>query len=155
MLRFRLEVGSSAGRLAMAIRKIRDVIRRDEIYQLSQQDTVRNAADLMKARKCGSVLVTAGDALIGIFTERDVVFRVVAEGRDPQATKLGEVMTANPVTVGPQEPAISALRLMEDSGFRHLPVVEDGRILGVVSRRDFAGEDKARLEDERRIWEKV
>ena len=64
-------------------------------------------------------------------------------------------MTANPMTVGPQEPAISALRLMEDSGFRHLPVVDDGRILGVVSRRDFAGEDKARLEDERRIWEKV
>ena len=139
----------------MAIRRIRDVIRRDEIYQLSQQDTVRGAADLMKARKCGSVLITAGDALVGIFTERDVVFRVVAEGRDPTKTKLGEVMTANPVTVGPQEPAISALRLMEDSGFRHLPVVDDGRILGVVSRRDFAGEDKARLEDERRIWEKV
>ena len=139
----------------MAIRRIRDVIRRDEIYQLSQQDTVRGAADLMKARKCGSVLITAGDALVGIFTERDVVFRVVAEGRDPAKTKLGEVMTANPITVGPQEPAISALRLMEDSGFRHLPVVEDGRILGVVSRRDFAGEDKARLEDERRIWEKV
>jgi CBS domain-containing protein len=139
----------------MAIRKIRDVIRRNEIYQLSQQDTVRAAADLMKARKCGSVLITAGDVLIGIFTERDVVFRVVAEGRDPAKTRLGEVMTANPVTVGPHEPAISALRLMEDSGFRHLPVVEDGRILGVVSRRDFAGEDKVRLEDERRIWEKV
>jgi CBS domain-containing protein len=139
----------------MAIRRIRDVIRRDEIYQLSQQDTVRSAADLMKARKCGSVLVTAGDALVGIFTERDVVFRVVAEGHDPNQTRLGAVMTANPVTVGPHEPAISALRLMEDSGFRHLPVVEDGRILGVVSRRDFAGEDKARLEDERRIWEKV
>ena len=139
----------------MAIRRIRDVIRRDEIYQLSQQDTVRSAADLMKARKCGSVLITAGDVLIGIFTERDVVFRVVAEGHDPNQTRLGAVMTANPVTVGPQEPAISALRLMEDSGFRHLPVVEEGRILGVVSRRDFAGEDKARLEDERRIWEKV
>ena len=139
----------------MAIRKIRDVIRRDEIYQLSQHDTVRGAADLMKARKCGSVLITAGDALVGIFTERDVVFRVVAEGRDPAKTRLGEVMTANPVTVGPHEPAISALRLMEDSGFRHLPVVDDGRILGVVSRRDFAGEDKARLEDERHIWEKV
>ena len=139
----------------MAIRRIRDVIRRDEIYQLSQQDTVRGAADLMKARKCGSVLITAGDALIGIFTERDVVFRVVAEGRDPAKTRLGEVMTANPITIGPQEPAISALRLMEDSGFRHLPVVDDGRILGVVSRRDFAGEDTARLEQERRIWEKV
>jgi CBS domain-containing protein len=139
----------------MAIRKIKDMIRRDEIYHLAQQDTVRAAADLMKARKCGSVLITAGDALVGIFTERDVVFRVVAEGRDPAKTKLGEVMTANPMTVGPQEPAISALRLMEDSGFRHLPVVDDGRILGVVSRRDFAGEDKARLEDERRIWEKV
>lgn len=139
----------------MAIRKIKDMIRRDEIYHLAQQDTVRAAADLMKARKCGSVLITAGDALVGIFTERDVVFRVVAEGRDPAKTKLGEVMTANPITVGPQEPAISALRLMEDSGFRHLPVVDDGRILGVVSRRDFAGEDKARLEDERRIWEKV
>ncbi len=139
----------------MATRKIRDIIRRDEIYQLAQADTVRSAADLMKARKCGSVLITAGDALVGIFTERDVVFRVVAEGRDPEKTKLGEVMTANPQTVGPQESAISALRLMEDAGFRHLPVVEDGRILGVVSRRDFAGVDKARLEDERRIWEKV
>jgi CBS domain-containing protein len=139
----------------MAIRRIKDVIRRDEIYHLSQQDTVRAAADLMKARKCGSVLITAGEALIGIFTERDVVFRVVAEGRDPTKTRLSEVMTANPVTVAPHEPAISALRLMEDSGFRHLPVVDDGRILGVVSRRDFAGEDKARLEDERHIWEKV
>jgi len=131
------------------------VIRRDEIYQLSQQDSVRSAADLMKARKCGSVLITAGDALVGIFTERDIVFRVVAEGRDPEKTRLGEVMTANPQTIGPHEPAIGALRLMEDAGFRHLPVVEDGRILGVVSRRDFSGLDKARLEDERRIWEKV
>lgn len=139
----------------MAHRRIRDVIQRDEIYQLGPQDTVRSAADLMKARRCGSVLVTAGNALVGIVTERDVVFRVVAEGRDPERTRLVEVMTANPVSVGPHEPAISALRLMEDAGFRHLPVVEHGRILGVVSRRDFAGEDKARLEDERHLWERV
>jgi CBS domain-containing protein len=84
-----------------------------------------------------------------------MVNRVVAEGRDPDSTTLAEVMTANPDTIAPQATAIDALRRMQDGGYRHLPVVERGRLVGIVSRRDFFGMEKARLDDESGFWEKI
>jgi CBS domain-containing protein len=80
---------------------------------------------------------------------------VVAEGRDPDETVLREIMTPDPDSVSSDTTAIEALRLMQDGGYRHLPVVDDGEVLGVVSRRDFHGVEKARLDDETALWERI
>jgi CBS domain-containing protein len=78
---------------------------------------------------------------------------VLAAGKDASATKLVEVMTPDPVTMPPEKTAIDALRLMWDGGFRHVPVVKDGKLLGVVSRGDFKGAEQDRLDEERELWE--
>ena len=109
----------------------------------------------MRERHVGAVLVTTDGHLDGIFTERDMVNRVVAEGRDPDRTTLAEVMTADPDTIAPTTTAIEALRLMNDGGYRHLPIVERGRVVGIVSRRDFHGDEKARLDDESDLWKRI
>ena len=81
------------------------------------------------------------DEKIGIFTERDALFRVLAAARDPATTTVGEVMTPQPQTMHPDEPFVRALRVMFENRFRHLPVVEFGRPLGIVSVRDALDED--------------
>jgi len=78
---------------------------------------------------------------------------VLAEGLDAVTTRLAEVMTPNPTTLSPEQTAIDALRLMWDAGFRHVPLVRNGKILGVVSRGDFKGFEYTRHEDERDLWE--
>jgi CBS domain-containing protein len=134
---------------------IPDVIRDQEPVHLADGATVREAAKLMRLRNVGSMLVIEQGRLDGILTERDVVQRVVAAGRDPDQTRLEEVMTRNPDTIGPEATALDALRLMQDGGYRHLPVVDQGRVLAVVSRRDFLGAEKARLDDETAVWERI
>ena len=79
------------------------------------------------------------DRLEGIFSERDAVFRVLAEGLDPGQTRLDQMMTREPMTLGPETTAVDALRLMSEIGFRHLPIVEAGQVQGVFSLRDFVG----------------
>src|SRR5262245_37065225 len=123
--------------------------------QLPSSATVREAAQKMRNRHVGAVLVVSGERLEGIFTERDVVNRVVAEGLDPDGTTLATVMTTNPDTIAPTDTAITALRRMQDGGYRHLPVVDRGHLVGIVSRRDFDGDEKARLDTETKLWERV
>jgi CBS domain-containing protein len=74
---------------------------------------------------------------------------------DPVTTALSKIMTANPDTIEFDELAIKGLRMMEDGGYRHLPVTRGGRIIGIVSRSDFPGDEKAELEIERHYWEAV
>ena len=95
----------------------------------------------MKQHNVGALLVVDHTRLIGIFTERDALFRLLAEGRDPHTTRLSDVMTAQPQTIHPDEPFLRALRMMHEGKFRHLPVVEFDRPLGVVSVRDALDED--------------
>ena len=121
------------------MRSIRDVIKRRDIVRLTGDVSVREACRLMAENRVGALLVMAGDDLLGIFTERDALNRVLAAGLDADATAVTEVMTANPVTLAPDAAAIDALRLMHDIGFRHLPVVEEGHVYGVISVRDFIG----------------
>lgn len=137
------------------LRRVADIMKDGDVVALPPTATVDEAARLMKAKRCGSVLVTVDDSLKGIFTERDVVNRVVAERLDPVATTLGQVMTEKPDVVEPDTLAVDALRMMEDGGYRHLPVVRGHKILGVVSRRDFYGEEKAEVEKERHYWERI
>jgi CBS domain-containing protein len=102
----------------------------------------------MWERRVGSVLVVdEHQRLRGIFTGRDAV-RTLGEGNDPSKTLLSHAMTPDPVTVQPQSRAIDALRVMNDGGFRHVPVLDEGRIWGVVSRGDFSGVEIDRLEEE-------
>jgi CBS domain-containing protein len=111
----------------------------------------------MSDRHFGAVLVTEKHGrLIGIFTGRDAVCRVLAAGKSPVKTRLGDVMTASPVTMSPDRTVIEALRLMWDGGFRHVPVViDDDKLVGVVSRGDFKGLEQSRLEEERDLWERL
>ena len=136
------------------MRKLSDVILDQKPLTLRETATVQSACAAMRDARAGSVVVTdAAGRLTGIFTGRDAVVRVLAEGRDAATTPLGEVMTRAPMTLKPEQSAIDALRLMWDGGFRHVPLVRDGRILGVVSRGDFKGLEFGRHEDERDLWE--
>jgi CBS domain-containing protein len=96
---------------------------------------VAKAAQRMAAKNVGAILVIEEGRLVGIFTERDVVFRVVAPGLDARKTRISEVMTPDPVTIHPDKPFGSALVIMHREGFRHLPVVSDGKAVGIVSAR--------------------
>lgn len=98
--------------------------------------TVFQAVQEMYDRKVGSVLVIEGGRLIGIFTERDVLWRVVAAELDPKTTPLSQVMTRNPITVGPDTPIQCVMDVFTEKRFRHLPVVHDGRLLGLISIGD-------------------
>ena len=121
----------------MVRRIIPDVVRNQELVQLASEASVREAARQMAQRHVGAALVIDGDRLVGIFTERDLLNRVVAHDLDPGKTRLVDVMTREPATVAPGQRAVDALHLMHEGGFRHLPVVERGRVRGIVSLRDF------------------
>ena len=123
----------------MTERTIREIIQGQEPVTASATMTVSEAARLMKERNVGALMVVDERKLVGVFTERDGLFRVLAEGRTGDATALGEVMTRNPQTIGADKPFLHALQLMHEGGFRHLPVVEDERLLGIVSVRDALG----------------
>ena len=139
----------------MTNRKLADIVRDQKLRMLGEQASVQDACRCMWENRAGSVLVVDTEQrLIGIFTGRDAV-RALAEGRSAEATPLAHAMTRNPVTTGPTVHAIDALRQMSDRGFRHLPVVKDGNILGVVSRGDFKGMELDRLDDDDHLWECV
>ncbi|HUB13641.1 MAG TPA: CBS domain-containing protein [Acetobacteraceae bacterium] len=135
-------------------REMSEIIRHQDPLKLSPDATVQEACKRMHARKVGAVLVTNERShLLGIFTGRDAV-RVLAQGKEP-ATRLKDVMTRHPSTMPPRSTAIEALRLMRDGGFRHVPVVDDELVVGIVSRGDFRGLEQDRLDEETGIWERI
>jgi CBS domain-containing protein len=123
----------------MPQRSLRVLISGQKILTVPKETTVREAARLMKKMRVGAAMVVAKEKLIGIFTERDALFRVLAEGRDPMTTQLADVMTSKPQAISPDRPFGYALHLMYEGGFRHVPVVENGRPIGMVSARDALG----------------
>ena len=117
------------------MRKLSDMVFNQRPVTMRPSESVQSACERMRDTRVGSILVTEENgALIGIFTGRDAVCRVVAAGRSPDRTQLSDVMTPSPTTLPPSKNALEALRLMWDGGFRHVPVVEHGRLLGVISR---------------------
>ena len=125
----------------MPLRSLRSIVAKQPPAVAEKTLTVLEAAILMKEKGKGALLVVEASRLSGIFTERDALFRVIAAGRDPATTLLADVMTPQPQTIHPDEPFVKALRVMHKRGFRHLPVVEHGRPLGVVSARDALDDD--------------
>jgi CBS domain-containing protein len=127
---------------------IKNVMERNKVVSAPPETSVEAAARLMAERGVGAVLVVEGKRLIGIFTERDAVFRVVAKGRDPGATRLAEVMTKEPMTIAPDDSFGYAMLTMHENGFRHLPVIENGAPVGVVSARNALDPDLEEFESE-------
>ncbi|MEX0758933.1 MAG: CBS domain-containing protein [Tistlia sp.] len=124
------------------------LVHNQALYFLQPEDSVAEAVALMSEQHIGAVMVVRGGQLIGIFTERDVVTRVVNARRDPDATLLSEVMTEGPQTIAPGETAGGALELMARLGCRHLPVVDGEEIVGMVSIRDLFGSVREQLEQD-------
>ncbi|MBO6560235.1 MAG: CBS domain-containing protein [Nisaea sp.] len=132
-----------------------DVVTNQDLLTLPTSATVEEAALRMTERRVRSVLVVEEQKLVGIFTGTDLIERVVAAGMNARVTCLGEVMSTDPQTIGPDLPAIEALRMMQAGGFRHLPVLRDGKLVAVLSRRDFAREEEQELELEEKLWEEM
>jgi len=120
---------------------VRTFMERKKLLTASPKTTVRKASEMMARRKVGAILVVVRKSLIGIFTERDALFKVMAKGRNPQTTQLLDVMTSTPEIVDPNKSFGYALLLMHEKGFRHLPVVEKGKLVGMVSVRNALDPD--------------
>lgn len=139
----------------MTTRNLALIVKDQDPLTMAASQTVQHACRRMWERRVGAVLVTdANHRLVGIFTGRDAV-RALAEGKNPAETTLSSTMTPGPDTISPERNAIEALRAMSDGGYRHLPIVRDGKILGVVSRGDFTGLELDRLEGETHLWERI
>jgi CBS domain-containing protein len=136
-------------------REMAEIIRNQKPLTLPPAATVQEACKHMHRRKVGAVLVVDEKrGLVGIFTGRDAV-RVLAQGKSADAVPLRQVMTRSPATLPPRHTAIDAMRIMRDGGFRHIPVVDNGVVIGVVSRGDFRGLELDRLDEETGIWERM
>jgi CBS domain-containing protein len=120
---------------------VKYVMERKKLLTAPPAMTVREAARRMATRKVGAILVVDHESLVGIFTERDAVFRVIAQDRDSRATRLADVMTPSPKTVTPDKSFGYALLLMHENGFRHLPVIEGEKLVGIVSARNALDPD--------------
>ncbi len=117
--------------------QIYDLIKGQRVLAVKTDDSVLEAARLMTEHKIGAVPVLRDGELVGIFSERDLMTRVVAGARSPGQTRVAEVMTSNPRTIPPEETVDRCLFIMREFGFRHLPVVDGGKkLLGIVSLRD-------------------
>lgn len=133
----------------MPNRSVRQVIAGQTLQTATQDMTVLAAAQAMVAAKVGSLLIVdKSGALQGIFTERDALFRVLAKGLDPATTRLADVMTSNLQTIAADRPLSHALHMMFEGGFRHVPVVDNGKALGMVSARDALGGEMVEFEAE-------
>jgi CBS domain-containing protein len=120
-------------------KKIREVMTpAPETIQADRPAT--EAAQKMKEADAGMIPVMTNGNLLGTVTDRDIALRIVAEGKDPQSTLVGEIATTDPITVAPDEDLDAALEKMAKHQVRRLPVVEDGRLIGVVAQADVARE---------------
>jgi len=120
----------------MLSQRVRTVMEPKKLLTAPPQTSVAKAAKLMTRKKVGAIAVVEQQNLVGIFTERDALFRVIAAGHDPKTTTLAEVMTSAPQVVDPDKSFGYALLLMYQKGFRHLPVIENGKLIGIVSTRN-------------------
>ena len=124
----------------IAMNLVKEMLERKggEVVAVTDEDTVLRAAQLMNEQRIGSVVVmAAGQGLVGIFTERDILRRVVAEGRPPDSTRIGEVMST-PVTCCQPDTSLEECRaIMTGKRLRHLPVVENDEVIGIISIGDL------------------
>lgn len=141
----------------MPNRPISQLVKNQRILTASATMSVTDAAAAMREARVGAIMVVNGPRLVGIFTERDALYRVLAAGKDPRRTTLADVMTVNPATIEADMPFGQALQMMYERGFRHVPVVDEGQLIGMVSARDALGPEieqaKAELREREHITE--
>jgi len=125
----------------MFSQRVRSVMEKKKLLTAPPDTTVSAAAKLMAKKNVGAIMVVENERLVGIFTERDALVRVMAQDRDAKATLLADVMTTTPQTVDPSKTFGSALLMMYENGFRHVPVVEEGKVIGIVSSRNALDPD--------------
>lgn len=125
---------------------IRKLVRNQKLISAPSSSTVHQAAVLMERFKIGAIPVIDGETLVGVFSERDLLTRVVMPELDPRATRLNAVMTKEIITTTPSVPLSVCLRRMAEQGCRHLPVISEGRVVAMLSARDLLF---AKLEDQR------
>lgn len=130
---------------------IYDLIKDQDTYRADVNQTVLELAQAMVERNIGAVPVLREGELVGIFSERDLMRRVVAAGLDPATTRVGEVMTDDPLTVDPNEELETCMVLMRRHGFRHLPICEGKLLRGMVSLRDIMLHDLSEKEHDIRM----
>ncbi len=126
-----------------------DVIKSpQDLATVTSKVSVAEVSELMATRRIGAILVVEKGKLAGIFTERDALVRVIAKGVDPKKTAVGEVMTRDPDTIQPTESVQTALDLMAERGYRHLPVMDEGQLYGIISIRDLYRSVKQQMEED-------
>jgi CBS domain-containing protein len=135
----------------MGAKIIPDVVHDQALAIMAPGLTVHEAAEVMAARNIGAVIVADNGRLVGICTERDIVKKVVAAGRDAKLVTLGATMNPKPPTVSPDDTPIDALMIMRKTGILDLPVVDGERIVGIVSVRDLNIEIQRELEDDLKL----
>lgn len=142
----------------MPLRPVREIMS-EATVRCAPGEKVGEVCRHMAAGRCGHVLVCDGERLVGIFTERDLLTRVVAPGHEPASYPVEKAMTPNPVTIEASAPIREAIRIMDEGSFRCLPVVEHGKLVGVLTARDLPYEEVGRmareLEEEHVIAERL
>lgn len=128
------------------MRNLKNVVAGREVISILATQSVFDAAKLMAAKNVGAVLVMNGPRLDGILTERDIITKIVALGRNPETVLVSEIMTANPVVMAADKPFVRALVAMSEGKFRHIPVVEGFKVIGVVSIRDAIGAEHEQMD---------
>jgi CBS domain-containing protein len=128
--------------------RVRDIVRNRELFYVEEGKTVAEVARRMADLHCGAILVLNGEDLRGVFSERDLMNRVVLEGRDPRSTRVEEVMSTHLATVDETASLEEAMELMHTHGCRHLPVTGEGRVLAFLSMRDLMHFELARKTEE-------
>ena len=124
--------------------QVYELVKDRKIYFIEADRSVLEAARFMMEHNIGALPVLRNGELVGMFSERDVMTRVVAGARSPGTTKVAEVMTSNPRAVGPEESIENCLFMMREYGFRHIPIVEDKKLRGMVSLRDLLLREEAK-----------
>jgi CBS domain-containing protein len=116
---------------------LKRMVQRLHLISVEPDATVMDVAVTMSEGRIGAIPIIEGERLVGIFSERDLMTRVVVSGRDAHETRVEEVMTPKVVTAGLDEPVERCLEKMRRAGCRHLPVVQDGRVIAMLSMRDL------------------
>lgn len=128
--------------------RISQILADRNLYSVERSQTVFEVANRMAALHVGAILVLESGSLCGIFSERDLMLRVVLAGRDPRTVPVGEVMTPNPTSVDESAPAEEAMEIMHQNNCRHLPVLRQGQVAGMISMRDLMYYDLDRKAEE-------
>lgn len=133
------------------MRKLREIMREGFLFAVRKDATVAEACRTMSEKNVGIVVILEADRLVGVFSERDAVRRVIDKGLDPAATTVEQVMTTNLLVASETEDYQTAMRMMDSANIRHLPVVRGSQVVSMISIRDLMRVDMQRLDEELRF----